>query len=223
MTFMPARAHDESSTVSSAVARRLAALCALVGWSALALQLVVSLGLTRDAGTSLAIGLWRFVGYFTILTNVLVAVAFTRIARGRALAPAAFTGLVLAIAVVGVVYETILSAVVPPMTPAWWLADRLLHYVMPIATVAWWVAFTPKDALAWRDAARWLWYPLTYLAYALGRGAIDGWYPYFFIDASRLGYARTLTNAAALTVAMLVAGLLLIAVTRFARGNAVRR
>ncbi len=58
---------------------------------------------------------------------------------------------------------------------------------------------------------------------ALTRGAIDGWHPYFFIDASQLGYARTLTNAAALTAAMLVAGLLLIAVTRFARGNAVRR
>lgn len=223
MTFMPARAHDESSTVSSGAARRLAALCALVGWSALALQLVVSLGLTRDAGTSLAIGLWRFVGYFTILTNVLVAAAFTRIARGRALEPAIFTGIVLAIAVVGVVYETILSAVVPAMTPAWWLADRVLHYVMPLATVAWWTAFTPKDTLEWRDAVRWLWYPLAYLVYALTRGAIDGWHPYFFIDASQLGYARTLTNAAALTAAMLVAGLLLIAVTRFARASAVRR
>lgn len=221
--FMPIRARNDSSTVPSTAARRLAALCAVVGWIALALQLVVSLGLTRDAGLPVAIGLWRFVGYFTILTNVFVAIAFTRIARGQAPAPAAFTGTVLAIAVVGVVYETILSAVVPPMTPAWWVADRLLHYVMPIATVAWWVAFTPKDALAWPDAVRWLWYPLAYLVYALARGAIDGWYPYFFIDASRLGYARALTNAAALTVAMLIAGLLLIAVTRVARGSAVRR
>lgn len=53
--------------------------------------------------------------------------------------------------------------------------------------------------------------------------AVVGWYPYFFIDASRLGYARALTNAAALTIAMLGAGLLLIAVTRFARGSAERR
>jgi hypothetical protein len=204
-------------------ARRLAALCALVGWSALAVQLVVSIGLTRDAGQSIAVGLWRFVGYFTILTNVRVALAFTRVARGAALAPAPFTGVVLAIGVVGVVYETILAAVVPPMTPLWWVADRLLHYVMPIATVAWWIAFTPKAALQWADAVRWLRYPLLYLVYALLRGAIDGWYPYFFIDASRLGYARTLTNAAALTLAMLAAGLLLIAVTRLARGLAERR
>ncbi|MFN7979300.1 MAG: Pr6Pr family membrane protein, partial [Vicinamibacterales bacterium] len=179
---------------------------------------MVSLSLTRDAGRPMAIGLWHFVGYFTILTNVRVAFAFTRLARGVALAPSAFTGVVLAIAVVGVVYDTILAAVVPPMTPAWAVADRLLHYVMPVATVAWWIAFTPKAALAWTDAARWLRYPLLYLVYALGRGAVDDWYPYFFINASRLGYARTLVNAAALTLAMFVAGLLLIAVTRFARG-----
>ena len=209
--------------MTAPLARRLAALAAVTGWSALALQLAVSLMLTRAAGRPLAIGLWHFVGYFTTLTNVRVALAFTRLARGHAVTPATFTGVVLAIGVVGVVYETILSAVVPPMTPLWWVADRLLHYVMPIATVAWWIAFTPKAALQWSDAVRWLRYPLLYLVYALLRGAIDDWYPYFFIDASRLGYARTLMNATALTLAMLVAGLLLVAVTRFARGRAERR
>lgn len=220
---MPVRALDDSSTVTSAVARRLAAVCAVAGWSALALQLAVSIALTRQAGDSAALALWRFVGYFTILTNLRVALAFTTLARGHAPAPAAFTGVVLAIVVVGVVYDTVLAAIVPPMTPAWWLADRVLHYVMPIATAAWWIAFTPKAGLLWRDAVRWLRYPLAYLVYALARGAVDGWYPYFFINAARLGYARALANAAGLTVAMLIAGLALIAVTRFARGAAERR
>lgn len=201
----------------------MAGLAAVVGWSALALQFVVSIGLTREAGLSMAIGLWRFVGYFTILTNLAVAIAFTRIAKGRAPEPTAFTGLVLAIGAVGVVYDTILAAVVPPMTPLWAMADRGLHYVMPMATVAWWVAFTPTATLRWSDAARWLRYPAVYLVYALARGAVDDWYPYFFINAARLGYARTLINAAALTLAMLAAGLLLIAVTRFARGVGERR
>lgn len=209
--------------MTTPLARRLAALIAVIGWSALALQLAVSVGLTREAGQSVVIGLWRFVGYFTILTNVRVALAFTRLARGGAVPSAPFTGVVLAIGVVGVVYETVLSGVVPAMTPVWWIADRVLHYVMPIVTVAWWLAFTPKAGLEYRHAVRWMRYPLGYLVYALLRGAIDGWYPYFFVDASRLGYARALTNAAALTLAMLVAGLLLVAVTRFARGLAERR
>ncbi len=209
--------------MTTPLARRFAAPLAVIGWSALALQLAVSVGLSREAGQSVAIGLWRFIGYFTILTNVRVALAFTRLARGGAVASAPFTGVVLAIGVVGVVYETVLSGVVPAMTPVWWIADRALHYVMPIATVAWWLAFTPKAELEYGDAIRWLRYPLGYLVYALLRGAIDGWYPYFFVDASRLGYARALTNAAALTLAMLVAGLLLVAVTRFARRLAERR
>lgn len=219
---MPVRARKAGAETAE-LPRRLAAGLAVTGWSGLALQLAVSVSLTRAAGDPVAIGLWRFVGYFTILTNVLVAVAFTRLALARPIAPAPFTGRILAIAIVGVVYHTILADVVPPTTPAWWLADRVLHYVMPASAVAWWLAFTPKAGLEYRDAVRWLRYPLSYLAYALLRGAIDGWYPYFFIEASRLGYARALTNAAALTLAMLVAGLLLVAVTRFARRLAERR
>jgi len=64
---------------------------------------------------------------------------------------------------------------------------------------------------------------VTYLVYSLLRGAIDGWYPYFFIDVGAIGYARALTNAAGLTVAMLMAGYLLVAVVRLLRGRSAGR
>lgn len=180
--------------------------------------------MTAD-GYSLAAAIWRYLGYFTILTNLLVAVRHTRVAIGRwpdgpAPDASAITGMVLAIAIVGVVYEVLLSGQVllsgrvPAMGPVWWTADRLLHYVVPALTVGWWVLFVPGHALGIADPPRWLVYPVSYLAYSLTRGAFDGWYPYFFIDAGAIGFVRALSNSAALSVSMLLAGFALVATVR---------
>ncbi|MEZ5420482.1 MAG: Pr6Pr family membrane protein [Vicinamibacterales bacterium] len=64
---------------------------------------------------------------------------------------------------------------------------------------------------------RWLAYPVAYLAYALTRGSVDGWYPYFFIDVAAIGYGRALTNAALLSGGMLVAGYAVVALVVLAR------
>lgn len=200
-------------------ARRASVVIAGVGWVALTLQLAVSVRMMTADGHSVVAALWRYLGYFTILTNLLVATMHTRVARDRwpggpAASPSAITGIVLAIAIVGVVYEVLLSGRVPAMGPVWWTADRLLHYAVPALTVLWWVRFVPASTLTFADALRWLVYPVSYLVYALARGAVDGWYPYFFIDVGRLGYPAALANAFALALAMLTAGLVLVAVTR---------
>lgn len=62
----------------------------------------------------------------------------------------------------------------------------------------------------------WLVFPVSYLIYVLVRGAVDGWHPYFFINASAIGYRRTLANAAMLTSAMFVAGCLVVTGARIA-------
>lgn len=46
------------------------------------------------------------------------------------------------------------------------------------------------------------------------RGSFDGWYPYFFIDVSTLGYGRALLNSGGLAVGMLVAGYAVVAGAR---------
>lgn len=177
--------------------------------------------MTAD-GHSLGYALWRYLGYFTILTNLLVAVTTTRVALGLWPGGAvphasAITGTVLAIAIVGVVYEVLLAGRVPEMGPVWWTADRMLHYVVPAASVLWWAVFVPKSRLAVSDPPTWLIYPVGYSSYALGRGAFDGWYPYFFIDVGAIGYRRALMNAAMLSLAMLVAGYVLVAAVRTLR------
>lgn len=210
-------------TVSiSAQGRRVSAFIAAIGWVALLLQLAVSMRMMMADGHGAPYALWRYLGYFTILTNLLVAAMHTRVAQhrwpgGPEPRPSVITGVVLAIAVVGLVYEVLLSGRVPAMGPVWWTADRLLHYAVPALTVLWWVRFVPVDALGFTDPLRWLIYPVAYLGYAMARGAVDGWYPYFFIDVGALGYAAALGNALALALGMLVAGLVVIALTRALR------
>lgn len=212
-------------SVLSHAARRGAGVIAAIGWLALGLQLVVTLGMMTADGHTVPAALWRYLGYFTILTNLLVALTMTRVARDRWPGGAAphvsiVSGVVLAIAIVGVVYEVLLSGRVPAMGPLWWTADRLLHYVVPTLAVLWWLAFVPKHTLGAGDPIRWLAYPAGYLVYALARGAVDQWYPYFFIDVAAIGYGQALTNAALLSVGMLAVGYVvvgLVALTRFSR------
>ena len=59
------------------LARGLAAVVAVVGWAALALQLAL---VVDRLGPGL--GAWRFIGYFTVLTNLLAAVVATAVALG---------------------------------------------------------------------------------------------------------------------------------------------
>ena len=218
-----------SSDAISAAGCQAAGILAALGWVALALQLVVSIDLTTSAGRTVVAALWSYLGYFTILTNLLVAVTLTRVWRGRksgSTTPSISTisGVMLAIAIVGVVYHTLLSMRVPAMGPLWWTADRMLHYLIPILSVLWWLKYVPTHTLTYRDAVTWLAFPVGYLAYALVRGSFDGWYPYFFIDVGALGYRRTLMNATVLSVAMLSAGGIVVAGTRFmATGRARRR
>ena len=142
-----------SAITRSTTLRRAAALIAAIGWLALALQMLVTVTLTLRAEQSLPVALWRYAGYFTILTNVLMAMTMTRVARGRLVVASAreastVTGVVLAIAIVGVVYEVLLSAVVPPMGPVWWTADRMLHYVVPTLAVLWGWCSCPRTRSA---------------------------------------------------------------------------
>ena len=52
--------------------------------------------------------------------------------------------------------------------------------------------------------------PIAYLVYALVRGAIDGKYPYPFIDVGNLGWLQTALNAGGIALGFIIAGLALV-------------
>ncbi|PSB23438.1 Pr6Pr family membrane protein [Stenomitos frigidus] len=197
---------------------------AIVGWSALALQLYLMIVSNIEAGKPGMIGLMKFFDYFTLLSNILVATVFTtvglrRYADGFFAHPNVKTGVGVYIFMTGTVYFLILRQTWNP-TGLWWLADVTLHYVMPALYLIEWLFFTPKGQLRWKDTVRWLTFPLAFVVWALFWGAIFGFYPYPFIDVAKLGYPQVLINSVFMAIGFLVLGLLLVAVDRWLGKNA---
>lgn len=158
-------------------------------------------------------GLWRLARFFTITTNLLVALVFARIANsGRgAVSPRVLAGTMLAIALVGVVFNLLLGGL--PYRTVWdMLGDKTHHLIVPLAVPLWWLAYAPKGSLSWRAPLRWMLYPLAYSAYVMARAQFEipgqpPRYPYFFMDPDRLGWPLALANLGAIALGFVAAGL----------------
>lgn len=212
-----------------AKARTLTAAIAVIAWFAVLLQFYLSLRLTLANGGSIGRAIVIFLGYFTVLTNIVVCVALTfpllapNSAPGRFFArPAVAGGVATSIALVAIAYHLLLRTVWDPQGLQL-LADVLLHYVVPLLYLVYWWLAVPKASLSWTDPLLWSAYPAAYLVYALVRGAIIGTYPYPFIDVTEIGYGRTGINALGLLFAFIVLGALFVALGRMSRSRAQRR
>ena len=199
------------SGIHIGIRRAVAGGIAAVALASLALQYVLLLALVRD-NVGVALGTLRFLSYFTILSNIGVALACLAAAAGRNgfFARDEVRGAVaLYIGVTGLIYVAILRHLWQPQGAQWW-ADSGLHYATPLLYLAWWLAFAPHGALGWRTLPRWLLFPLAYLAWVLLRGAWLGEYPYPFIDLGQLGPGRTSVNALGVLLVFLVLGSVLL-------------
>ncbi len=159
---------------------------------------------------------WAMARFFTVLTSLLVALTFTSAALRRGgPRPAWIAALTLAMALVGAVYHALLSGITTYTGIGEW-ADQGLHTFVPIACLLWWIAFAPKRSLQFRDLPMFIVWPCVYVAYALWRGAQDAVYPYPFIDMVEISPTAVLINLAGLLGVLLVGGLILILIGRFA-------
>lgn len=195
----------------------LTAALAALAWAGVLLQLYLSARLGLANGKGVSGGIVAYLGYFTVLTNLLVCVALTvpLVARASTLGrffsdPSVMAGVATSITLVGIAYHLLLRNIWAP-EGLQWLADVLLHYAIPIAYLVYWWICVPKQSLRWVDPLIWIAYPLAYVAYALARGALIGNYPYPFIDVTAIGYEQTLLNALGLLLAFVALGLLMVA------------
>ncbi|MEU6992949.1 Pr6Pr family membrane protein [Streptomyces sp. NPDC046465] len=194
----------------------------------IALAAVAGIAIDLATGSPL-----RVLSYFTIQSNVLVAVVLGlsawRAWRGRhPLPPWLSGGTVLFIAITGLVYHLVLtndasgfSMTDDATTPPGWhsLANQLLHTVTPIAVALDWLLLTGPGGLRLRHATLWLLYPLAYLAFALARGPLlppgpQARYPYPFLDVDVHGYAGVLGNAVIFGLAFYALALLVLLLDR---------
>lgn len=183
----------------------LITLVVALGGLALQTGLVVSgAALPADvAPPSEAVRLWRLSSYFTIQSNVLVAVmAFTlvrdvdrdgplwRVVRGATL---------VGITVTGLVHAVLLR---PLQDLQGWtaFADNIQHVAVPLLAVIGWVLAGPRPRLDPRSARLGLLWPVIWLVYTFVVAAFTGFYPYPFLDADEVGVLGVVAACAGITL-----------------------
>ncbi len=155
----------------------------------------------------------RFLSYFTIESNILVAVTAAALALHPALDSRVWRALRVAalygITVTGIVYSTLLRGVVD-LHGAAAVTNALLHYVSPVMAVLGWLLFGPRPRLD-QDSLLWsmIW-PALYVVYSFAHGAASHWYPYPFIDVNTLGYVTVIRNGIGLNLLLVGIGTLIV-------------
>lgn len=192
------------------LARPWHALTALVVWGALIFQLILiwrgGVVLDETAPVPLGTRLIRFISYFTVLTNILVAWSATTLALGHETTSKWWKVLrlnaIVGIAVTGLVHWFFLRPLMN-LSGGDYVADKLLHVVAPLLAVIGWAVFGPRDRADRSVLGPSLIYPIGWLAYTLVRGAVVDWYPYPFLDVNLHGYPQALIACAAVAVLLL--------------------
>lgn len=146
----------------------------------------------------------RFFSFFTILTNLLVAIYFTLSLikkENRVLSiinkPGTLTAVTVYITIVGLVYQILLRHVWDPKGMQR-VIDELLHSAIPILVTIFWYLYEEKKSIAYKQILKWLIYPLIYLLFILIRGEFSNFYPYPFVNITNLGLKQVLINSAGL-------------------------
>jgi hypothetical protein len=163
----------------------------------------------------------RFFAYFTIQSNLIGVVAFALLVRNgdrprsrslELLRGAAAVYLTITFFVV----IFLLSNVDVQLGLVW--VDVVLHKIFPIIVVLDWIVDPPTIRLTPRDVLIWLVFPLIWTGLTMVRGALDGWYPYPFLDPANGGYGQVAITAVAITIGFIVVSLVFVAIGN-ARGR----
>ena len=191
--------------------RSLALLIALIAWLGIAIHVVEIWSMTGSLSTAVSI----LGGYFTILTNLIIAISFTILAvRGpAAIGASSLSGITISIGLVGIVYGLLLQGLYV-LTGGAAISNVLLHMITPVLVPIYWFFCVPRGRLRWHDPALWALYPLAYLVYALVRGTAEGSFAYPFIDYVANGIPTTAVTVAIITLAFLVVGWLMVALDK---------
>ncbi len=179
---------------------------AILGWFAVIAQLVLMI---QNRVADIPETITRFFSFFTILTNLSLALYFS----GRSIYPqkkmfentSVLTALTLYILIVGLVYQFVLRSVWDP-EGLQKVVDELLHSVIPAAALVSWAIFGVRSKINYLSAFKWLIYPGLYLVFILIRGNFSGFYPYPFVHVDEIGMQKVLSNSGTLLLLFLGLG-----------------
>jgi hypothetical protein len=171
-----------------------------------------------DTASRATINPFNFFGYFTMQSNIIMAVilfiAALATLRGRPQTPL----LVLAracgttyIVIVGIVYNTLLAGLEGGVSLEW--ANWVLHVFFPIYAALDWILFGDRTPIRWNRLWVVLIFPLVWIVVVLLRGATDGWVPYPFLDPAQ-GYGVVAMYSIVILIATIVTAVIVFALSR---------
>ena len=176
---------------------------AVLGWFAIITQYVLMIDNRIASVPETTI---RFFSFFTILTNLIVAIYFTVLGLKKPTSllvrlekPGVLTAVTLYITIVGLVYQVVLRSIWSP-TGMQKLVDELLHSIIPLFVIVFWYVYENHKANQWKFIPSWLIYPSLYLVYILIRGHFSDFYPYPFVNVIQLGLKQVLVNSLVLVL-----------------------
>jgi hypothetical protein len=229
-------AQSDESTDTPTYAKAFFWINAVVAWLAVALSFALSvggyyvdgvdptkasiLGNTPDGVDTVWERLFDWITYFTILSNIVVAVVMTMLivrpgtfrrpdATGSAWRALRLDSLFM-IMITGLVYNLLLAE---GGKTGWdLLSNTLIHWIVPLLTPIVWLIAGPRGLITFRTIALALILPLAWASFAIVRGLVVGAYPYSFLDVSSDGLGPVVVFIAVIMVFAVALSLVLMAV-----------
>ena len=199
----------------------------LIGYLRILMALALFGSVYWQVSDRLAHNLFRpteYFSYFTItsclLSGVVLVIAGLGVLRKqpetKALTLSRLT-MAVSMGIVGVIYNALLANAAPDARDvgyAWpVLPNQVIHTYMPIVIFLEWLFTNTGVALKIKSAFWVLIYPLTWLAFSITRGYIQGWWAYWFIDP-QYGIGTMVTWIIAISVFFIVLSLGLVPAQR---------
>lgn len=169
----------------------------LLAWVRISFAVLTLVAIGTQIVSLAQVGLFNpfnFFTFFTILANLFAVGILLEGARrqlsGLPPVPDLWRGAaVLYMTVTFIVFAVLLSDLQEELQTNIPWVDSTLHRLMPVVLMADWLIEPPRGPIAFRTAlVPWLALPVIWTAFTLVRGAIDGRYPYPFLDPANGGY-----------------------------------
>lgn len=199
----------------------------MIAWRIL-IALIACLGPSLQYGlmvydetlVSAAVKSVEFFSYFTILSNMLAALALT----APLVAPSSRLGvwaeqsgpraaIATYLAITAVVYHLLLASQWNPRGLRL-VADTILHTVTPVAFLLDFALRGGRGEARWIAALKAMAFPALFGVWTLIHGALSGFYPYPFMNVAKRGYPAVVLTMVEMSVAFALVALVFIALSR---------
>jgi len=190
-------------------------ICALIAWVVVFLRFV-DMSISGEYN-SIGETLIAFFGYFTVLTNILIAIAFTapllkpdRKLSNFFMRPAVRAALASYILIVAVVYHVLIVSSFDPQGFTL-ITTTGLNTVMPILYIIDWLFLAEKRPISYKHLPYWGIYPAVYGVLTIIRGSLTAVYPYSFLNVTDLGIENVMLNMVGFVAVFVIVGAVFIA------------